>query len=291
MATLCDEYGFFNGIFGLEQSNWAKYWKGLIPDGIIAGVGNEMVVSRDGCSSNNQVSVGTGEAMIDNHKAWIRSQKVLDLTASASGKHRIDLVVLKCTYGNSGESKVEIDVIAGTQVTTGTTPTPATAPSSVTGGTYYVPLAQVQVGTSSVAITEAKITDLRYVFKLSMDKINTFSGNEITPLMGREYRQRTKRSEMTINLPANPHDCFITSVCFTSGNATWNGVNFKKGTENYNSKIKLMGDDLNQKSRRYQLIIWWDSHDWVSTTAQTDTDTGHYWCAAKVLGIYSNGND
>ena len=290
MATLCDEYGFFNGIFGLEQANWAKYWKGIIPDGVIAGVGNEMVVSRDGCSANNQVSVGTGEAMIDNHKAWIRSRIVLNLDPCSSGKHRIDLVVLKCTYGNSGESKVEVDAIAGAQVATGTTPTPATAPSSITGGIYYVPLAQVEVGTTSVAITNAKIKDLRYVYMMSLDRIVNFTGNEVTPLMGREYRQMTKRTQMTINLPENPHDMYITSVCFTSGQSTWNGVFFKKGSASYDSKIKLMGDDLTQQNKRYELIIWWDSHDWVSTSNTSDVDKGHYWCAAKALGVFSNGD-
>ena len=46
MATYidCDRYGFFNGILGIEQSNWANFWRGIIPDGIIAGFGDELEV-------------------------------------------------------------------------------------------------------------------------------------------------------------------------------------------------------------------------------------------------------
>ena len=53
MATYidCDRYGFFNGILGIEQSNWANFWRGIIPDGIIAGFGDELEEARCGESS------------------------------------------------------------------------------------------------------------------------------------------------------------------------------------------------------------------------------------------------
>ena len=44
MSVSCDKFGFFNGIMGIEQGNWATFWDGIIPDGVIANQGDELEV-------------------------------------------------------------------------------------------------------------------------------------------------------------------------------------------------------------------------------------------------------
>lgn len=279
----CDMYGFFNGILGIEQANWAKYWKGIIPDGIIAGIGDEMVVSRTNTQQNLEMTVGTGEAMVDNHKAWITSRKSVTFDSATSSKPRIDAVVLRCEYGNSGESKIEVTVIKGTAAAT---PVAPTIPTNVTGGVCYLPLAYVRIAGSG-ALANSAVTDLRYVFKMTADSIVAFSRTSgvttatVKPLNDREYRCAASLSALTIDLPKDPHDTFITGVCFTSGTSTWEGVTWKRGGANYDN-IKKMGDSLDMKKKRYELIIWWDSTDSVAV-GSSDTDTGHYWVAIKGL--------
>ena len=102
--ALCDRYGFFNGIYGIEQVNWANYWRGIIPDGILHGYGSGMWVSA---YQGTTVQVGTGQAMVDNHRVWITTSKYIDLETGDNGAH-IDRIVLRVTYGNTGESTVEV---------------------------------------------------------------------------------------------------------------------------------------------------------------------------------------
>ena len=281
----CDEFGFFNGIFGLEQANWGKYWKGIIPDGVIAGVGQEMAVSVGG--GNLTVTVGTGEAMVDNHKAWITTPKDVTLTAASSSKKRIDAIVLKCTYGNNQASVIEATAIQGTAAAS---PSRPTIPNSITGGVCYLVLAYVKVEGSG-AINSNNITDARYVYSLSMNKINTFTVSSgttasVTPLNDREYRYSGSAglTNLTINLPGSPHETFITGVCYSTG-ASSVTVTVKKGGNAYTT-YKLVGDKLNKTNKRYELIIWWDSLDNVATSSN-DSATGHYWIASKALGVAS----
>ena len=259
----CDEYGFFNGHFGLEQANWAKYWNGIIPDGVIAGVGNEMAVVTDAQgTARTSVQVGTGEAMLDNHKAWITSAKEVDMGAIGS-KGRIDIVVLRCVYGNSGESKMDVTYIQGTAAAS---PVAPSVPTNVTGGVCYLPLAQVTHSANETQVSASNIKDLRYVYSIPNNKINTFSGSSLTPLNDREYRCSSALTSLTINLPANPHDTFITSVCYTTHSTNSFTIVFQKGGSTF-SNYKLVGDTLTMKGKRYNLVIWWDS--------------SAYWVAAK----------
>ena len=254
MAINCDRFGFFNGIYGLEQKNWADYWRNIIPDGVIAGIGNEMEIVAS-TTYVSGVSVKTGTAMVDNHRVWINAQKELQLPA-ASSQNRIDLIVLRAVYGNSGASKVELDVIAGTAQASPSVP----SLTQVTGSKYEIPLARVYrpAGNNNVA---GQITDMRYVYHLPSDNntVAAFSGNSVVCKNDREHRNNSALTSLTVYLPANPCSTFITGVCFSTA-SSFSGITFRKGTPSSSTVInqKTMGDTLNLVNRRYNMIIWWD---------------------------------
>ena len=263
-AQLCDKFGFFNGVYGIEQSNWANYWRGIIPDGVIAGFGDELEVYAQG--DGMRVYVKTGQAMVDNHRVWVNSQKELDVSAADGSLDRIDLVVLRVVYGNSGLSKAYADVKAGTPAADPQPP----ALTQVTGGTYEIPLAEVFVGQGVVTIGSSAVTDRRSVFSIPKDTAETFSGTTVTPGCDREYRNNTGINSLTVYLPQDPQETFITSVCFTASASftavtVYRGVNVISGTTN----LKLKGDALTMPGKRYNLVFWWDG--------------ASYWCASGAV--------
>ena len=262
MAIECDRYGFFNGIYGLEQTNWASYWRGIIPDGVLAQQGNEMQVYVPNTGMGMQVYVDTGQAMVDNHRVWLTTKKTVAI-AGHGLLPRIDLVVIRVTYGNSGESLAELDVKTGTEATNPSAPDPI----KNTGGTYELPLARIYVSESAETILPSNVTDMRYVYKIGNDSVTTFTDNSVTCVNDIEYRNQDELGSLTINLPGNPNDTYITGVCFTT-NGSFSGVTFRKGGNSY-TDMRIIGDALTMKNKRYNVVIWWDS------------GFGQYWCASK----------
>ena len=277
MATsvLCDKYGFFNGIMGLEQSNWANYWKGVIPDGVLLGYGDDgsghtnMVVYAG--SYGMLVKVAPGQALVDNHRVWVNDTKELEIEAAGT-KPRKDLVVARVAYGNDGESVARLVVKKGTEANT---MDDASAPSvtRTTGGTYEIPLAEVQVAANAQTIASDKVTDKRYLHRLT--KINSAVGFKTAAAAAvcvcepdYEYRYSTGQCDsLTIYLPESvTTSIWMTSVNFTASNS-FTGVAFKK-YRNTGALLgtaitpKIAGDALTLTGRRYNLVIWNDGAGW-----------------------------
>lgn len=265
MAQQCDKYGFFNGVMGIEQSNWANYWRGLIADGIIARQGDEMEVYVPVAGEGMQIRIKTGQAMVDNHRAWLTTEKILPLENADTTNPRIDLVVLRAVYGNEGESVIYVDVKTGT---------PAASPAvpdltQVSGETYEIPLAQIAVGKSVTTIIPSNITDLRYVFQLPKDKVSAFTGTTVTLKNDYEYRNSSAISSLVVNLPQNPNPTFIAQVNFTSS-SSFSAVTVNRGSTKISgtSNLKLKGDALTVPSRRYNITFYWDgSYYWAACAA------------------------
>jgi len=258
-----DRYGFFNGIYGLEQSNWANYWTGIIPSGVIAGLDDELEVYAQ--ADGMKVYVKTGQAMIDAHRAWSSSVKTVTLSAADSSFDRIDLIVMRVIYGNEGQSTVVLDVKTGTPAADPAEP----ALTQVTGTTFEIPLAGVYVAANVVTIAATAVRDRRYLFKLPSDTVETFSSTTLTPENDREYRNGTELNALTINLPEDPHPTFMTSVNFTSS-ASFSGVTVNKGSTTISgtSDLKVKGDTLNLVSKRYNIVFYWDgSYYWAASAA------------------------
>lgn len=264
MSVACDRYGFFNGVYGLEQSNWANYWRGIIPDGVLAQQDDELKVTTS-TSLRMGIRVKRGQAMVDNHRVWVSTEKELEIAQASSANGRIDMVVVRVTYGNDGESIAELDVKTGVVAANPVAPTP----TKVTGGTYEIPLALINVAKNKTIISASDITDIRYVYKLGNDSVTEFTTNSVTCTNDIEYRNSSAINSLTINLPGTPNDTYITGVCFTTS-SSFSGVSFTKGGSGYNG-MKIVGDALSIKNKRYNLVIWWDS------------GYGHYWCISKAV--------
>ena len=84
--------------------------------------------------------------------------------------------------------------------------------------------------------------------------IKTFSGTSLTAQANREFRNNTAINSLAVTLPNSPSSDFITVICFSSS-ASFTGVTFNK-------TVKLKGDLLTLKSKRYNLAVWWDSSSW-----------------------------
>lgn len=155
-----DSFSFFDGtsMTPVTQVTWADYWKGIIPDGVVGGVANEMRVYAN--STGLKVFVDTGACIVDNHRGVISSEKELTIAAAHASKPRIDIVVARVVYGNENASKMELAVKKGTAATNPVAP----SVTQVTGGTYEVKLAEVYVAANVVTITAENVTDFRNLF-------------------------------------------------------------------------------------------------------------------------------
>lgn len=98
--------------------------------------------------------------------------------------------------------------------------------------------------------------------------IKTFSADTLTPESGYVYRssKAAGHGSLTVTLPASPAEDFIFEINFNS-TAAFTGVNFRRNGAGYD--VKLAGDKLTNKSKRYNLIVWWDGL--------------YFWCCSKGL--------
>lgn len=264
-AVECDKYGFFNGVMGLEQANWANYWYPIFGDAVLAGYSNEMEAYAVAGGEGMYVRVKTGQAIIAGHRVWVNSEKKLTVASSDASNPRRDTIVVRVVYGNTGASKIYLDVKTGT---------PAASPVAPTmtqniGTMWEYGLGNVYVPAGSSNILPENVSNHGYVgrFNNNGGMLSSFSSSPITCKRDKEYRCTTALSSLTINLPDAPHGTYITSVRFPSA-SSFSGVTIKKGSTTISgtSNLLLKGDSLNLASKTYELVIWWDG--------------SKYWCAS-----------
>lgn len=161
MTVRFDEYSFFDGtsMTPVTQTTWANYWKGVIPDGVIANIGEEL--KPYGASIGMNIKVGSGAIMIDNHRAIMNSTTTVAVSEADPTYPRIDALVARINYGNEDESYVELAVLEGTAENDPECPTV----TQVTGGIYEVKLAEINVGAGILTINAEDVSDTRYVYK------------------------------------------------------------------------------------------------------------------------------
>ena len=161
MAVNFDEYSFFDGtsMTPVTQTTWANYWKGVIPDGVIANIGEEL--KPYGASIGMNIIVGSGAIMIDNHRAVLNTETRVAIKEADPTYPRIDALVARINYGNEDESYIELDVLEGTAENDPECPTV----TQVTGGVYEVKLAEISVGVGVLTINAEDVSDTRYVYK------------------------------------------------------------------------------------------------------------------------------
>lgn len=247
--------GFFNGVWPLSHLNWASYFAPTVQDGVIAGVGGELVV--DATSTGMNVRIQTGECRVHSHRGSLESISTIDISAAHATYNRIDLVVARVTY--SASPTMVITTRKGTAAANPVCPSPV----QTAGSTWEIPLAEVFVAKGAVTIAATDVTDRRYVYNTSGNAAISFSGTTLRVENDWEYRNNGEVDSLTITLPAEPSDTFICGVCF-SASADFSGVTFMRGSTEYSIKTT---DNLTYQGTRYNLVIWWDG--------------AYYWCGAK----------
>lgn len=257
-----DSYGFLDEVWDMNQSNWSDYFYPTIQDGVILGIGNEMLVYGD--SSGMVVKVKTGECRVRSHRGSLTAEKSLTIEAASSANPRIDLIVARVNYLTK---TVTIAVKKGTAASSPSAP----SVTQSAGSTWEIPLAQVAVAKNATTIAANDVTDMRKRVRVG-GWIKTFSSGTVTAVNDCELRRSSvigssSNEGLSITLPAlDPPDVWMCSFCFSSG-ANFTGVSFTRSGEAYTPKA--VGDSLNLLSKRYNLMIWWDG--------------AYFWVAAKAL--------
>ena len=176
-GTLFDSYSFFDGLemTPVTQVTWSDYWRGVIPDGIVAEIGEEMRPYAN--STGMYVYVSTGACIVDNHRGVNSALKTMAVNTADATYDRIDLLVARVVYGNENESYMEIDILTGTPAVD---PVPPTLTQS-TGDVYEIALAEIYVAAEAVTLADSTVADLRNVFTAGSQSVS-FANDDEVPL-------------------------------------------------------------------------------------------------------------
>ena len=152
-------YGFFDAVYDsgtdtydrtYTAADFSTYLKGLISDGVVANVGDQLAVTP---GTGMHVLVGSGRAFLDSRWMSNSAAVTLSINAAHSTLNRKDIVVVQLDYSAR---------LIGIIVKTGTAAASPTAPAVVRNGSYYeLELAEIYVKAGATSITTANITDKR----------------------------------------------------------------------------------------------------------------------------------
>lgn len=145
-------YGFFNSVNGdrkYDADQMSNYFEGLVGDGVLKNVDNELqVVAGSGLT----IAVKSGRAIVKNK--WLKNNSLhfIEITPDSSYPY-IELIVVDYDYS---ERKVSINTVKGTPASS------PTAPSiSRTDDRYMLVLASILVPANATSISQSNITDKR----------------------------------------------------------------------------------------------------------------------------------
>lgn len=158
-----NEYGPFNSIFRLDQYNWSKIFYPIMPDGVLAGVDDEMKVYAN--STGLIVYIKTGEAHVRGHRAKLTTATSLTINAANASLPRFDRIVARCVYGEGSTSKITLGVIEGDPGASLAKP----VLTQIEGNTWEIPLALVLVPAAAVTIAAGNVYDERVLLSSSGD--------------------------------------------------------------------------------------------------------------------------
>lgn len=148
------EYGFYNSINGDRKYNaldFGKVFDGVITDGVFAGIGDKMFVTRG--AGSFEILVGTGKAWFDHTWNLNTSPMLFTLSGSHPVLTRYDAVVLEVNENQDVYGRVnEIKVIEGTPSSNAVKPTLLN-----TDNLHQHPLAYVKINPEATEITAQDI--------------------------------------------------------------------------------------------------------------------------------------
>lgn len=145
-------YGFFNSVDGdrkYDADQMSNYFEGLVGDGVLKNVDNELQVVA---SSGLTIAVKSGRAIIKNK--WIKNNSLhfIEITPDSSYPY-IELIVIDYDYS---ERKVSINTVKGTPASS-----PVAPSITRTDDRYMLVLASILVPANASAISQSNITDKR----------------------------------------------------------------------------------------------------------------------------------
>ena len=197
MGQLFDSFSFFDGLEmePVTQVNWANYWRGIIPDGVVSKVGNEMRPYAN--STGMYVYVESGACVVDNHRGVNADMKIMAVDTSDPTYDRIDLIVARTVYGNENESFMEIDILTGTPALDPVVP----ALTQVTGTTYEIPLAEVYVAAGVVTLEASAVADRRNIFTAATQTVSFLNGDTVQLERGMLVWLDTENEDTVVRCP------------------------------------------------------------------------------------------
>lgn len=145
-------YGFFNSVDGdrkYDADQMSNYFEGLVGDGVLKNVDNELQVVA---SSGLTIAVKSGRAIIKNK--WLKNNSLhfIEITPDSSYPY-IELIVIDYDYS---ERKISINTVKGTPASS-----PVAPDITRTDDRYMLVLASILVPANASAISQSNITDKR----------------------------------------------------------------------------------------------------------------------------------
>lgn len=166
MGIRADQYFWFDGVEDVDQANWGRFWRGFIPDGVIVGFGQNLMVSAN--SSGMHVQVATGEAMVYGVRVFVQTPKVLPIEP-AEAQNRIDLIVCRAVFLNDGQSYAEIAAKKGIAGSAPVAPSIEQSAANI----WEIPLAAVTVPANAPTISSVNVADRRVFFSFPIEQGGT----------------------------------------------------------------------------------------------------------------------
>lgn len=145
-------YGFFNSVNGdrkYDADQMSNYFEGLVGDGVLKNVDNELqVVANSGLN----IAVKSGRAIVKNK--WLKNNSLyfIEITPDSSYPY-IELIVVDYDYS---ERKVSINTVKGTPASS-----PVAPSITRTDDRYMLVLASILVPANATSISQSNITDKR----------------------------------------------------------------------------------------------------------------------------------
>lgn len=151
MAIALDLYEPFDAGPGgnVTEDQWRKMARHWMETGILSSEDNELEMYAD--SSGLQVKVKTGKCFVRGHYGENTSEKILPVTANASGLTRIDRGLIRADFVNN---RLELDVIAGT-------PGGAAPALTQSSALWEESLGQISIPNGDASIDAGQVTDER----------------------------------------------------------------------------------------------------------------------------------
>lgn len=153
MANL-QNYGFFDfqdgdgDLYRYTSEEFATYMKGITGNGIAGNWLNAFRITNP--EPGLLIAMSTGCCFIEGRFGYTKTTTTVNLDAAASGKKRIDRVILRLDVGSRA---ISVEVLKGTE----TTGTPSAPSLTQTTSIYEIPMYSVRIEGSNATVSDERV--------------------------------------------------------------------------------------------------------------------------------------